>query len=199
MLPGYQETPAFWKSATKNLEEPFYSRIKFMNELIPTEIIENKIYLFRGQKALLDRDLAEMYGVTTKVLNQAVSRNTERFPDDFMFKLSLSEASNLRSQIVTSSSKHGGIRWQPYAFTEQGVAMLSSVLKSPRAIAVNIQIIRTFTKLRAMLAENDDLRRKIEAMEKQYDENFAVVFDAIRRMLDDNAEPRTEIGFRADD
>ena len=170
-----------------------------MNELIPTEIIENKIYLFRGQKALLDRDLAEMYGVTTKVLNQAVSRNTERFPDDFMFKLSLSEASNLRSQIVTSSSKHGGIRWQPYAFTEQGVAMLSSVLKSPRAIAVNIQIIRTFTKLRAMLAENDDLRRKIEAMEKQYDENFAVVFDAIRRMLDDNAEPRTEIGFRADD
>ncbi|MEI6511501.1 MAG: ORF6N domain-containing protein [Candidatus Uhrbacteria bacterium] len=167
-----------------------------MNELIPAEIVENKIYLFRGQKVLLDRDLAEMYGVTTKVLNQAVSRNMERFPDDFMFKLSLREASNLKSQIVTSS--WGGRRKQPMAFTEQGVAMLSSVLSSPRAIAVNIQIIRTFTKLRAMLAENDDLRRKIEAMEKQYDENFAVVFDAIRRMLDDDAEQKTEIGFRTD-
>lgn len=170
-----------------------------MDELIPAEIIENRIYLFRDQKVMIDRDLAEMYGVTTKVLNQAVSRNMERFPDDFMFKLSLYEAKRLRSQIVTSNVGRGGIRWQPYAFTEQGVAMLSSVLKSPRAIAVNIQIIRTFTKLRAMLAENDDLRRKIEAMEKQYDENFKIVFDAIRRMLDDDAEPKIEIGFRADD
>ncbi len=169
-----------------------------MHELIPTEIIENKIYLFRGQKVLLDRDLAEMYGVTTKVLNQAVSRNMERFPDDFMFKLSLYEAKRLRSQIVTSNVGRGGLRWQPYAFTEQGVAMLSSVLNSPRAISVNVQIIRTFTKIREMVAENNDLRLKLEAMERQYDENFKIVFDAIRRMLDDDAEPKSEIGFRVE-
>ena len=169
-----------------------------MNGLIPTEIIENKIYLFREQRVMIDRDLAEMYGVTTKVLNQAVSRNMERFPNDFMFKLSLYEAKRLRSQIVTSNVGRGGLRWQPYAFTEQGVAMLSSVLKSPRAIAVNIQIIRTFTKIRQILIEHSDLRLRVEAMERQYDENFKIVFDAIRRMLDDDAEPKTEIGFRTD-
>lgn len=169
-----------------------------MHELIPTEIIENKIYLFRDQRVMIDRDLAELYGVTTKVLNQSVNRNLDRFPDDFMFKLSLKEASNLRSQFVTSSLGHGGLRWQPYAFTEQGVAMLSSVLKSPRAIAVNIQIIRTFTKIRQILIEHSDLRLRIEAMESQYDENFRIVFDAIRRMLDDDAEPKDEIGFRTD-
>lgn len=167
-----------------------------MHELIPTEMIESRIYLFRGQKVMIDRDLAEMYGVTTKVLNQSVNRNLERFPEDFMFKSSLDEAKRLKSQIVTSNVGRGGIRKPPYVFTEQGVAMLSSVLKSPRAIAVNIQIIRTFTKLREMLAENADLRLKIEAMEKHYGEQFAIVFEAIRRMLDDGAEPKEEIGFR---
>lgn len=166
-----------------------------MHELIPTEIIENKIYLFRGQKVMMDRDLAELYGVTTKVLNQSVNRNLERFPVDFMFRLSLDEAKRLRSQIVTSNVGRGGIRWNPYVFTEQGVAMLSSVLNSPRAISVNIQIIRTFTKLRQMIADNDDLRRKVELMEKEYGENFKIIFDAIRRMLDADDEPKPEIGF----
>ncbi len=165
-----------------------------MHELIPAEIIESKIYLIRGKKVIYDKDLALLYGVSTKVLNQAVQRNIERFPDDFMFILSLNEAKSLRSQFVTSNGR-GGHRGKPYVFTEQGIAMLSSVLKSTRAIAVNIQIIRTFTKLREMLQENDDLRRKVELLEKQYDENFRVVFDTIRRLLEHDTEPKHTIGF----
>jgi hypothetical protein len=173
--------------------------------LIPLERIESKIYLIRGQKIMLDRDLAELYGVPTRVLNQAVRRNQERFPEDFLFNLSEVELKNWKSQIVTSNwrsqsvtarSMKMGLRKPPLAFTEQGIAMLSSVLKSGRAIAVNIQIIRTFTKLRTMIAENDDLRRKLEIMEKQYDEQFKIVFDALRRLLDDNDSPGSEIGFR---
>ncbi len=162
---------------------------------IPEERIEAKIYLIRGKKVMLDRDLALLYGVTTKVLNQAVKRNIERFPDDFMFNLSLNEAPNLKSQIVTSNSGHGGRRKPTFAFTELGVAMLSSVLKSPRAIAVNIQIMRTFAKLRDILANHESLRLKLEDMEKRYDEQFRSVFDALRRLIAEDEEPKPEIGF----
>lgn len=164
------------------------------NDIVPAERIANKIHFLRGRKIMLDRDLAELYGVPTKVLNQAVRRNPERFPEDFMFKLSEDELKNLKSQIVTSS--WGGIRWVPMAFTEQGVAMLSSVLRSPRAIAVNIQIIRLFTRLRELLADHEQLRLKIEAMEQRYDTQFKAVFDAIRELLTEPVQPETEIGFR---
>lgn len=163
---------------------------------MPIERIEQRIYLIRGKKVMLDRDLGELYGVETKVLNQSVKRNLKRFPEDFMFELSLNEAQNLKSQIVTSSFMHGGRRKPVMAFTEQGIAMLSSVLRSERAILVNIQIIRTFTKLREMISENDYLRRKLEAMEKQYDEQFKIVFDALRRILTEDEEPKPEIGFQ---
>jgi len=164
-------------------------------EIIPSESIERKIYILRGKKVMMDRDLAALYGVETKALNQAVRRNINRFPEDFMFLLTDDEETNLRSQIVTSSSGHGGKRHNSTAFTEQGVAMLSSVLNSQRAISVNIQIIRTFTKLREMLAENADLRHKIEEIEKKYDERFKIVFDAIRRLLETDNEPKPLIGF----
>ena len=146
------------------------------NSLLPVETIANKIYVIRGQKVMLDRNLAELYGVETKVSKQAVRRNIGRFPPDFMFEINKKEFETLRSQIVTSS--WGGLRYMPMAFTEQGVAMLSSVLNSDRAIQVNIQIIRTFTKLRSLLATHKDLKRKLEAMEKKYDENFQIVFKA---------------------
>lgn len=165
-------------------------------DFIPAERIENKIYFFRGKKVMFDRDLAVLYGVKTKVLNQAVKRNLSRFPEDFMFQLSLVEFENLRSQTVTSSFNHGGQRYLPFVFTEQGVAMLSSVLSSERAIMVNIQIMRIFTKMREMLIEDDELRRKLELMEKQYDEKFLIVFHAIQRLLDEKYEETTEIGFQ---
>jgi len=165
-------------------------------DLIPIERIQSKIYFFRGRKVMLDSDLALLYGVSTGNLNQAVTRNSIRFPDDFMFQLSLEEYQNLISQIVTSSSKHGGRRTLPRVFTEQGIAMISSVLKSEQAIIVNIQIMRTFTKMRDMLLENDTLRQKVELMEKQYDEQFQIVFDAIHRLLDERIEDQSEIGFQ---
>jgi hypothetical protein len=163
--------------------------------ILPPARIEGKIYLVRGKKVMFDHDLAALYGVDTRVLNQAVRRNLERFPVDFMFELSLGEAENLMSQIVISSPKHGGHRKTPLVFTEQGVAMLSSVLRSKRAILVNIQIVRTFTKQREMIAENDGLRRQFEALEKRYDEQFSIVFDAIRRLLDTGSVEPQEIGF----
>ena len=141
---------------------------------IPAERITKKIYLIRGQKIMLDRDLAELYGVQTKVLKQAVRRNISRFPNDFMFELTDEEFQNWRSQIVTSKSDRMGLRYKPMAFTEQGVAMLSSVLNSKRAIQVNIQIMRAFTRLRQMLSTHDELKKKIESMEKKYDENFKI-------------------------
>jgi hypothetical protein len=166
--------------------------------LTPLERIESKIFLFRGVKVIMAQDLALLYGVNTKVLNQAVQRNRERFPVDFMFQLTKEEAECLRSQIVTSNSERGGIRYAPYVFTEQGVAMLSSVLKSERAIMINIQIIRTFTKLRDAMREHESLRFQLEVLEKRFDEQFRVVFDALRRILATDDEPRTEIGFRVD-
>jgi len=165
-----------------------------MKGLVPIERITNKIYLIRDTKVMLDRDLAELYEVETRVLKQAVRRNIKRFPSDFMFDLTYQELRDLRSQIVMSS--WGGVRRPPMAFTEQGVAMLSSVLKSNRAIDVNIQIIRAFTQLRQMLITHGALKRKIEAMEMKYDRKFKVVFDAIRQLI----EPRDKsnkkrIGF----
>ncbi len=133
-------------------------------------IIERQILLIRGEKVILDADLAKLYGVDTKVIVQAVKRNKDRFPSDFMFQLSQVEFSDLRSQFVTST--WGGRRYPPYAFTEQGVAMLSSVLRSSRAVAVNIEIMRTFVKLRRLLDSNDKLRKKLEALEQKYDEQF---------------------------
>ena len=142
---------------------------------------------------MLDRDLAMLYQVSTKVLNQAVGRNIERFPPDFMFRLTKKEFDILRSQFVTSS--WGGQRYLPWAFTEQGVAMLSSVLRSRSAIQVNIQIMRTFTKLREIVATHKDLQRKIEAMEKKYDQRFKVVFNAIKAILSMSESKTKRMGF----
>ncbi len=165
---------------------------------IPAERIERRILLVRGQKVLLDFQLAELYEVGTKALNQAVKRNLDRFPEDFMFQLSEEEAEPvLRSQIVTSSRArdHGGRRFLTYAFTEQGVAMLSSVLRSPRAVQVNIAIMRTFVQLRQMLASHSDLARKLASLERRYDEQFRVVFDAIRELMTPpTPEQKREIG-----
>jgi len=166
-----------------------------MNELVPVERIMGKIYLIRNTKVMLDRDLAELYGVETRALKQAVRRNIKRFPPDFMFELTKEEFANWRSQFVMSNADKMGLRHPPMAFTEQGVAMLSSVLKSDRAIQVNIQIMRAFTQLRQMLSTHEDLRRKIEAMEKKYDQQFKVVFDAIKQLLDAKTKPRRKIGF----
>jgi len=146
--------------------------------------------------SMLDRDLAELYGVKTKVLNQAVKRNTKRFPADFMFQLDKQEMENWKSQIVTSKSEKMGLRKLSFAFTEQGVAMLSSVLNSDRAIEVNIQIIRTFTKIRELLATNESLQRKIMQMEQKYDKKLKKVFDILRLLLTDENKSNNEIGFK---
>ncbi len=171
---------------------------------VPNDRIENKIFFIRGKKVMIDRDLAELYGVETKVLNQAVKRNIKRFPDDFMFQLNKREMEVwetyfLRSQIVTSREAHGGRRYAPFVFTEQGVAMLSSVLKSERAIWVNIQIMRTFTKLRDMLSTNKELREKIEKLEGKYDKRFKIIFDTMRKLIEDKKgseiDSSRKIGF----
>ena len=161
--------------------------------LIPSERIERAILLIRGEKVLLDRDLARLYGVSTSVLNKAVTRNIDRFPPDFMFQLTKEEFSNLKFHFGTSS--WGGTRKLPRAFTEQGVAMLSSVLKSKRAVRVNIEIMRAFVKLRRMLTSNAELARKLVALEKKYDEQFKVVFDAIRALMKETEKPKRKIGF----
>ncbi len=166
--------------------------------LIPIERIERAILLIRRQKVMLDADLAELYGVETRVLVQAVKRNMERFPEDFMFQLSHEEFAILRSQSVTSSD-WGGRRYPPYAFTEQGVAMLSSVLRSQRAILVNIEIMRAFIRLRQMLASHVELARKLDALERKYDAQFKVVFEAIRQLMAPPEPKRRPIGFRKGD
>jgi phage regulator Rha-like protein len=164
--------------------------------MIPAEQIEQSILLIRGQKVMLDRDLAELYGVETRSLIQAVKRNVERFPTDFMFQLTQGEFDSLRSQIVISKGK-GGRRYPPYAFTEQGVAMLSSVLRSKRAVQVNVEIMRAFVRLRQMLASHSELARKLAALESKYDEQFAVVFEAIRQLMTPPATSHKQIGFKA--
>jgi hypothetical protein len=171
-------------------------KTKMKNQLIPNEIIENRIFLIRGKKVMFDRDLARLYGVETGNLNKAVKRNIERFPEDFMFQLSKSEIDSSRFQF--GILKRGqNIKYQPYVFTEQVVAMLSSVLKSKQALRVNIQIMRTFMKIREMLVNNKALREKIEAMEQKYDNKFKVIFDVIKRLIDKDAvKPVKIIGFR---
>jgi phage regulator Rha-like protein len=166
-------------------------------KLIASEVIERSILLIRGQKVLLDKDLAELYGVSTKRLNEQVRRNRKRFPDDFMFQLTKDEADALRSQFATLEKGRGGHRkYLPYVFTEQGVAMLSSVLNSERAILVNIEIMRAFVRLREILATHKDLARKLEEMEKKYDEQFAMVFRAIRELMaPPEVPPKRRIGF----
>jgi len=187
--------------------------------LIPAERIERRILLLRGHKVMLDFHLAELYEVETRSLNQAVKRNVERFPEDFMFQLSEAEVRELlRSQIVILNAESDGIplektgslrsqivtlkrgqhlKYAPYAFTEQGVAMLSSVLRSPRAVAVNIAVIRTFVKLRQMLSKNTELARRLDALERKFDTQFKIVFDTIRELMKPitPAEARREIGF----
>lgn len=164
--------------------------------LVPTERIESKILFIRGKKVLLDRALARLYGVETKALNQAVKRNIDRFPSDFMFQLSKKEFKIWKSQFVTSVGDTLGLWKLPYAFTEMGIAMLSSVLNSKRAIHVNIQIMRTFTKLREILLTHKQLRDKIESLEKKYDGQFKIVFDAIKQLLEPPPEkPKRRIGF----
>jgi len=164
--------------------------------VVPSERIERSILLIRGHKVMLDADLAALYGVETRQLVRAVKRNISRFPHDFMFQLSKDEFENLRCHFGTSS-QWGGRRYPPYAFTEQGVAMLSSVLKSRRAVQVNIEIMRTFVRLRRMLASHADLARKLEALEKKYDAQFKVVFDAIRQLMmpPEPELPKKRIGF----
>jgi phage regulator Rha-like protein len=167
-----------------------------MKELIHAEVIEKKIYLIHGHRVMLDSDLAGIYGVATKVLLQAVKRNSKRFPPDFMFQLNYQDVAALRSQIVTLKKGRGQHRKYPhYVFTEQGVAMLSSVLNSERAVEVNIQIMRTFIKIREMLTTHKDLKQKIGEMEKKYDSQFKVVFEAIRQLLEQPKKQRKRIGF----
>ena len=163
---------------------------------VPVERIEGAILFVRGHKVMLDHDLARLYEVPTKVLNQAVKRNHERFPSDFLFQLTPDEIAVLRSQFVTLNRGRGRhSKYLPYAFTEQGVAMLSSVLRSKRAVQVNIEIMRAFVRLRRMLASNEELARKLAALEKKYDSQFRVVFEAIRELMAPPTTKRRKIGF----
>ncbi|MEX2228337.1 MAG: ORF6N domain-containing protein [Dehalococcoidia bacterium] len=166
-------------------------------EAVPVAAIEASIRLIHGQRVIFDADLATLYGVETRTLVQAVQRNRDRFPDDFMFRLSDDEFEVLRSQSVISKPRggSGGRRYPPYAFTEQGVAMLSSVLRSERAVQVNIEIMRTFVRLRSLLAANADLARRLDELEERYDTRFRAVFDAIRELMRPPDAPRRPLGF----
>lgn len=186
---------------------------KSLNILIKKPVapdeISDKIFFVRNKRVMLDSDLARLYGVPTHVLNQAIKRNIDRFPSDFMFQVNKEENELLISQIViskngssplrfqneTSKDGRGGRRHSPYVFTEQGVAMLSSVLNSKRAIHVNIEIMRAFAKIREMILSHKELQRKIDEMEQKYDKNFAVVFEALRELLNPPERPKKEIGF----
>jgi hypothetical protein len=177
--------------------------------ILKPENLARLVFFVRSEKVMLDSDLATLYGVEARALNQAVARNRKRFPSDFMFQLTDKEYERIRSQFVTrstgasvnssqivmSSRKYRGRRYRPYAFTEQGVAMLSSVLRSERAVEVNIAIMRTFVQLRRLMDTNRDLARKIEALEKKYDEQFAVVFEAIKQLITPPAPAKKQIGF----
>lgn len=164
--------------------------------LIPAERIERSIYLIRNEKVMLDRDLAKLYGVPTKALKQAVRRNTDRFPDDFMFLLTPLELQDWRSQFVTSKSERMGLRYPPMAFTEHGILMLSSVLNSVRAVQVNIEIMRAFVRLRQILASNAELSRRLDEFESKYNRQFKLVFDAIRQLMAPVSAAPAQIGFR---
>ncbi|HKP38569.1 MAG TPA: ORF6N domain-containing protein [Pyrinomonadaceae bacterium] len=170
-----------------------------LNVLVPVALIERRIYLIRGQKVMMDTDLAELYGVQTFRLNEAVKRNRKRFPVDFMFQLNKKEAKSLTSQFAISKKGRGGRRTLPYVFTEQGVAMLSSVLNSERAIQVNIGIMRAFVKLRQMLESSEELNRKFAAVIRKlavHDKYFAVVFDELKKLTNEPSPERRQIGFK---
>ena len=170
-------------------------------DMIPQHIIESKIYLLRGKKVMLDRELAILYGVETRTLNQAVRRNINRFPEDFMFQLTKKEMENWKSQIVISNKDKMGLRKRPYAFTENGVAMLSSVLSSKRAVEVNIRIMRTFTRLREMILTHKDLAHKLAQLERKidkHDDEIKVIFNAIRQLMTPLETKKKKIGFRRD-
>lgn len=177
------------------------SNVKKVTEsaIVTLDQVERKIFLIRGQQILLDSDLAALYGVETRVLNQAVRRNIERFPEDFLLTLTREEFDNLISQSVTSSSKNfGGRRKLPFAFTEQGVAMLSSVLNSERAVQVNIAIMRAFVNMRKLAVTNEEVAKRLAVIERKidhHDENFKKVFGAIRAMLNPPAKPQKRIGY----
>ena len=167
------------------------------HSLVHAEAIERRIFLIRGQKVMSDSDLAELYGVETKVLNRAVKRNLERFPADFMFRLTIQEVTALRCQIGTSNIGRGGRRYLPYAFTEHGAIMAANVLNTRRAIEASVYVVRAFVRLRELIASHKDLAKKLEELEQKYDAQFRVVFDAIRQLM---APPETKprrIGFRA--
>jgi hypothetical protein len=166
--------------------------------LEPAERVGRAIRLIRGEKVILDADLAELYGVATRVLVQAVKRNPERFPEDFMFQLTAEEFTVLRSQFVTSRG-WGGRRYPPYAFTEQGVAMLSGVLRSPRAVRVNIEIMRAFVRMRQLLASHAKLEKKLLELEEKYDGQFAMVFEALKQLMALPEPKRLRIGFRREE
>jgi hypothetical protein len=169
-----------------------------MKSIVPIEVIEKKILLIGGQKVMLDSDLAALYGVTTKRLNEQVRRNLKRFPRDFMYQLSAEEFESLRSHFATIKIGRGKHRkYLPHVFTEQGIAMLSSVLNSERAIEVNIQIMRTFIKLREMMSSQKDLARKLAELEKKYEGQFQIVFEAIRQLIEVEEKPKRKIGFIA--
>ena len=170
---------------------------------LPDELIEDTILFIRGKKVIFDHDLAKLYGVSTRALNQAVKRNLDRFPEDFMFQLTKVETEEWqrlkpsRSQIVILNNTRGtNIKYQPYAFTEHGILMLSSVLKSQRAVEVNIQIMRTFVRLRQMLVSHETLIERLDELEENYDANFRIVFRAIRQLMNPRAVKRKPIGFR---
>lgn len=157
---------------------------------------DSMIYLIRGHKVMLDEDMARIYGVTTKRLNEQVKRNSDRFPSEFMFKLNEKESISLRSQFATSKEGKGGRRYAPYVFTEHGAVMLASVLNSPIAIKASIQVVKAFVRLREMLIANKELAEKLDLLEQKYDKNFAVVFDAIRRLMNPRVGRRKRIGYR---
>ena len=165
-----------------------------MRAVIPRERIEQTIFFIRGHRVMLDADLADLYGVETKVFNRAVARNMDRFPDDFMFRLNKKEHENLRCHFGTS--RWGGRRYRPYVFTEQGVAMLSSILRSKRAIQMNIVIMRAFVQLREMITSNKGLARRLNELEKKYDGQFRVVFEAIRELMAEPESKPRRIGFK---
>lgn len=165
---------------------------------LPEKDIVNRIFLIRGHKVMIDRDLAEMYGVETRVLKQAVRRNISRFPEDFMFEMTNEELSNWRSQSVISNADKMGLRYPPFCFTEQGVAMLSSILNSETAIQVNIQIIRVFSRMKQLLMDNKDLLLKMEQLEKvvsKHDKEILAIFNAVKKLIEQPAKPRNPIGF----
>jgi hypothetical protein len=163
---------------------------------VDTDMIQRAVLRIRGQNVMLDSDLATLYRVDVKALNQAVKRNRQRFPPDFMFQLTAGETAPLRSQIVTANPGRGGRRTPPYAFTEQGVAMLSSVLRSPRAVRVNIEIMRAFVQLRRMLGANEELARRLDVLERKCDGRFRAVFEAIRELMTPSRRSQRTIGFR---